>query len=156
MISGFAKGFKLGFKGPRLSSSCNNLKSCLDFPNIVTDKLQAEITANRLKGPFLSRPFPTLQMSPIGLVPKKSQRDFRLIHHLSHPEGKSVNDFIDPSMKTVKYASFDDAVNLLQCGQGSYFAKTDIKNAFRLIPIHPTDYDLLGIQFQGEYYYDTY
>ena len=33
-------------------------------------------------------------------------------------------------------------------------AKTDIKSAFRIIPILPTDYNLLGIFWQGKYYYD--
>ena len=33
-------------------------------------------------------------------------------------------------------------------------AKTDIKNAFRIIPIHPNDYGLLGMQWRGLYYYD--
>ena len=35
-----------------------------------------------------------------------------------------------------------------------FLAKTDVKNAFRLIPIRPEDYDLLGIHWQGLYYYD--
>ncbi len=33
-------------------------------------------------------------------------------------------------------------------------AKTDIKSAFCIIPILPADYDLLGIFWQGKYYYD--
>ena len=33
-------------------------------------------------------------------------------------------------------------------------AKTDIKNAFRIIPIRPQDYNLLGIFWRGLYYYD--
>lgn len=33
-------------------------------------------------------------------------------------------------------------------------AKTDIKNAFRIIPIQPQDYHLLGICWKGLYYYD--
>ena len=33
-------------------------------------------------------------------------------------------------------------------------AKTDVKNAFRIIPIHPDDYGLLGMQWRGLYYYD--
>ena len=32
--------------------------------------------------------------------------------------------------------------------------KTDIKSAFRIIPIRPCDYDLLGIFWQGKHYYD--
>lgn len=33
-------------------------------------------------------------------------------------------------------------------------AKTDIKNAFRLIPIQSADYPLLGMKWDGLYYYD--
>ena len=33
-------------------------------------------------------------------------------------------------------------------------AKTGIKNAFRIIPIRPQDYNLLGIFWRGLYYYD--
>ncbi|KAJ1160539.1 hypothetical protein NDU88_001039 [Pleurodeles waltl] len=33
-------------------------------------------------------------------------------------------------------------------------AKTDIKSAFRLLPVHPDDFSLLGIQFGGHWYVD--
>ena len=39
-------------------------------------------------------------------------------------------------------------------GRGCFLAKTDIKSAFRIIPILPADYDLLGIFWQGKFYYD--
>ena len=35
-----------------------------------------------------------------------------------------------------------------------FLAKTDIKHAFRIIPISPADYNLLGIKLAGLYYYD--
>lgn len=156
LINGFTIGFKLGYIGPRQSTSCSNLKSCSELPDVVLQKLQAEIYAKRIQGPFHERPFPNFHISPIGLVPKKTVGDFRLIHHLSHPKGSSINDHIDPNLATVKYASFDDAVaTLLKYGPGCFFAKTDIHNAFRLIPIHPSDHELLGFSFQGKYYYDT-
>ena len=33
-------------------------------------------------------------------------------------------------------------------------AKTDIKSAFRIIPVHPLEYPLLGIKWANEYYFD--
>lgn len=39
-------------------------------------------------------------------------------------------------------------------GQNYFLAKTDVKNAVRSILIRPEDYDLLGIYWQGLYYYD--
>jgi len=35
-------------------------------------------------------------------------------------------------------------------------AKTDLKSAFRLMPIHPGDWNLLGIYWQSQYYIDLY
>ena len=35
-------------------------------------------------------------------------------------------------------------------------AKTDLKSAFRLIPIHPEDWSLLGIYWQSQYYVNMY
>ena len=35
-------------------------------------------------------------------------------------------------------------------------AKTDLKSAFRLIPIQPNDWSLLGIFWQSQYYVDMY
>ena len=33
-------------------------------------------------------------------------------------------------------------------------AKTDVKSAFRIIPIHPADYSLLGLKWDNMYYFD--
>ena len=34
-------------------------------------------------------------------------------------------------------------------------SKLDIKYAFRNIPVHPSDWELLGMKWQGLYYFDT-
>ena len=34
-------------------------------------------------------------------------------------------------------------------------AKTDIKSAFRIIPIHPSDFPLLGMKWDNQFYYDV-
>ena len=39
-------------------------------------------------------------------------------------------------------------------GQGSYLAKTDIQNAFRIIPIQSDGYGLLGMHWQDSFYFD--
>ena len=52
---------------------------------------------------------------------------------------------------SVRYASINDAIRIIR---GCALAKTDVKNAFRLIPVNPNDYDLLGIFWQDHFYYD--
>ena len=41
-----------------------------------------------------------------------------------------------------------------KCGVGAELAKCDIKSMFRILPVHPLDFNLLGFQFGGEFYID--
>ena len=46
----------------------------------------------------------------------------------------------------------EQLVSLL--GKGAYIAKADLQDAFRIIPVSPLDYRLLGFKFQGQNYFD--
>lgn len=154
LLQGFSKGFKLNFAGPRTLTESKNLKSAQQHPDQIKNILDQEIKLGRMAGPYPVRPFSNLRISPIGIVPKKSG-GWRLITHLSAPEGNSINDFIDPKYCSVKYSSFDEAVTLIQSqGPACLIGKMDLKSAFRLLPIHPSDFCLLGIKFQDCYYFD--
>lgn len=37
------------------------------------------------------------------------------------------------------------------CGAGAELAKCDIKSAFRLLPVHPADFELLSFSFKGNF-----
>ena len=39
--------------------------------------------------------------------------------------------------------------------KGIFMSKLDIKSAFRNIPVHPSDWELLGMKWNGLYYFDT-
>ena len=57
-----------------------------------------------------------------------------------------MNDFIPDQFSSVQYASIGDAITLIKSlGRGCYMAKTDIKSAFRIIPIHPDDWAVLRL-----------
>ena len=86
---------------------------------------------------------------------KSTPGEYRLIHNLSFPAGQSINDGIPRDFCRVEYARFDDAVALVRtAGEGALMAKSDIKSAFRLLPIAPEDFELLGFKFEGKYYFD--
>lgn len=138
LIDGFSQGFKIPYTGERRFRLSRNLSSLIGKEEILQNKIDKEIEAKRVSGPFLSPPFPNIQVSPLGLVPKKAPNDFRLIHHLSYPEGDSINFHIPKEMTTVSYQSIDTAVALIkQVGKGALLAKTDLENAYKQIPIHP-------------------
>lgn len=155
LIQGFSYGFHIHYSNLRSSFESPNLLSANDQPNIVTDKLHKEIEAGRVAGPFSAPPFDNFVVSPLGIVPKKAPNEFRLIQHLSYPHENSVNSGIPVDFSSVRYASIQDAIVFVKrLGVGCYLAKTDIKSAFRIIPIHPGDYPLLGMKWQGNYYFD--
>ena len=74
---------------------------------------------------------------------------------MSFPNGFFVNDGISSDHTSVKYATIEETIRLIKnASPGCFFGKTDVKNAFRIIPIHTDDYGLLGMQWRGLYYYD--
>lgn len=154
LYDGFLNGFKINYTGPRVALETKNLKSVLQNPDLCAKKIQSEIDLGRIAGPFSKRPISNLRCSPIGLIPKKTG-GFRLITHLSYPESNSVNHFIDTEYSTVKYSKFDNAIAIVQrLGKGAKIGKMDLKSAFRLLPVYPGCFDLLGFQFNGYYFID--
>lgn len=154
LLDGFRFGFKLQYTGPRNSATANNLRSANEHCTEITEKILKEVKLGRIAGPFEKPPMSNLRISPIGLV-SKSDGGWRLITHLSYPKDNSINDGIDPDLCSVQYTSFDNVVDMVfSLDSGALLAKRDIKSAFRLLPIHPSDFPLLGIKLDGKFYYD--
>ena len=40
-------------------------------------------------------------------------------------------------------------------GQGALLVKVDVKEAYRLVPVHPDDRKLLAVEWKGERFLDT-
>lgn len=157
VINSLRYGTHVGYTGPHKPRVSRNLISAIQHPEVVSGNLRKELGLGRVAGPFNSPPLPNLQCHPVGVVPKKHSSEWRTIYHLSYPEGNSINDHIPKDPYTLQYVRVDDAIHILQSlGPGSFMAKTDLKSAFRLIPIHPDDWHLLGIHWQDQYYVDLY
>ena len=56
---------------------------------------------------------------------------------------------------TVQYASADDAIKMiLNLGRGCFPARTDLRNAFRILPLRPVEYHMFGFVWNNLYFYD--
>ena len=67
----------------------------------------------------------------------------------------SVNDGIDESEFPVCYSKVGDAIRLIvKIGKGALMAKVDIKTVYRIVPIHPDDYYLLGMKWHKHLFID--
>ena len=154
LIKGFTSGFHVGFSGTVNSAIPKNLKSAYDMPGIVQEHIDEELLAGRIAGPFKEPPFKFFQCSPIGLVPKKNG-GFRLIQHLSFPQGSSVNDQIGREWATASYATIEDAIDLVTATcKHAFMAKTDVKSAFRTVPLHPSVRYLFVFHWNENFYVD--
>ena len=121
----------------------------------MTDSISSELRAHRIAGPFHTAPLPNFRTSPIGVVPKKESSKVRMITDLSSPKGCSINDFIPDEEAIVHYENFDRAVDIVaELGRGALLAKLDVKSAFRICPVAPSDWHLLGFSLCGLYIVD--
>ena len=154
VYTGLSKGFHIGFNhsSTRLQSASRNHPFSLANPTVVENHIATEVLAGQLVGPVAGPLTPLIHVSPLGLVPKSHQVDqWRMIVDLSFPHGSSVNDSIPPELCSLAYASVDDAVeHILHLGRSAQMVKTDLKDAYRMVPIHPHDQSLLGISWQAE------
>ena len=108
-----------------------------------------------MAGPFDNPPFENLHVSPFCLIEKIVPAEFRIIQHLSCPEGSSINDGIHDSLCSVNYQNIDDAVERVKkFGQGCLLSQIDIKDSYRIIPVHETDWELLGFCIEDKYYHN--
>ena len=133
-----------------------NHKSACENPEVVAKKIETEIQNGRVIGPFDKPAFQDFICSPLGLVPRKEAGSFRLIHDLSFPKGDSVNSFIPLEFSTVSYQNIETVINLVQVhGFNCLMSKADIQDAFRLIPIHKSDFHLLSFHWRGKFFHDA-
>ena len=93
--------------------------------------------------------------SSIVVIPKKNPGKFRIIVDMSSPKNASVNDSIRRQFTHVAYSSVEDAAHLMQhFGTNAQLAKIDVKEAYRIIPIHPEDRPFLGLCWRDQVYVD--
>ena len=138
-----------------------NHKGATDFPELVKNYLAKEIWMGATFGPFKEIPFETRRaVSRINSRPKKGTDARRFILDLSFPIGQGVNDGIPKDTYLgkaiqLKYPSIDNLLKrVYKVGTSCLQWKVDMDRAFRQIPIDPLDWGLIGMQWEGLYYFD--
>ena len=156
IFNGLSSGFHVGFdRSVLLQSATRNHPSAMCNPHVVSDRIQTEIRFGRVVGPVDCSLAPVVHLSPIGLVPKKGQAGrWQMIVDLSFPPSHSVNDGISRGLCSLSYASLDDAIDqIIRLGRRTELVKLDLKDAYRVVPIHPHDIHLFGMSWNGQTYY---
>ncbi len=146
-------GAEQGYEGFDPFILWDSLASALEDPTIIEKKLQEDLASGCVtQGHKPSRPF---ICSPLGLVPKHDG-SCRRIHHLSHPHGKSVNDYIPDKMGEIWYTRFQKVLQLIiNAGRHFVIMKRDVKDAFRKVLVALQHRWLLGFRWERRYYKET-
>ena len=160
ILKGIKEGFHIGFdRLLPLTSAKHNLPSTRDHPEVVDHYITGELEKKRLIRPVSSSALVScgyIHCSPFGVISKKGSDAWRLIVDLSSPAGSSINNGIREDWASLHYVSVDQAAQkALDLGQNALMAKCDIKSAFRIIPVHPEDKPLLGMQWRDSTYMDS-
>ena len=162
LIKGFKQGFTLGYQGKtEVKMTAKNLKvTDKGHYAIIWNKVMKEVKLKCYAGPFTAPPFEHFIQSLIGLVPKDSGKDHKLIFHLSYPRnsGLSVNANTPQELTTVKYPDFNKAVKLCMGeGVGCHISRSDMKSALRNLGILRKHWKYLILKAKnpvdGHYYF---
>ena len=168
LIQGFKNGFDIGYRGPtNRKDMSSNIPIRIGSKLEMWNKIMKEVKNKCYAGPFEEIPFESYMQSPIGLVPKDGSKQTRLIFHLSYnfkSGNRSLNYYTPDELCSVSYNDLDHVVSnclwlLKQLPKKSriFFGKTDIRSAFRLIPLLPSQYRWLVMKAEdpetGKTYY---
>jgi hypothetical protein len=131
-----------------------NAASAILNGKFITDAICSWVKKGYVVGPFDSPPFKDFRENPLMAAVQKTK--VRPIMNLSSPKGNSLNDAID--MDTVQKIGMSSpkifAEELVKAGKGALFSKSDIVDAYKLIPNAVQQWRLFGFQWLGKYFFD--
>ena len=142
---------------PTVSFVAKNLLSATSDPDTVSRLLASEVAKGYVIGPFSSPPFSLFRVNEIGVATRKYSGKKRLIFDLSAPHNgpvPSINSLIPLAPFSLHYATVDNAINLIKlAGVGSWLSKADITDAFKIVPVHPSQWPLFGVKWDSNFYF---
>lgn len=110
------KGFVNGFAIPCMDLEKSTCYECdiFAFDARGCERKVGKELAHRRKAvsPFRNTPLTHRRRFPQDTVPKKTPGEFRLVYHLSYPEGERVNDYIDTLLCAVSFVPLDQVMQI--------------------------------------------
>ena len=134
---------------------CKNAKSAIDNGKFMTDAICSWVKKKFVAGPFSAVPLREFRVNPLMAAVQKTK--VRPIMNLKSPKGNSFNEALD--MSSVQKLTMSSpklfADSLIRSGPGAIFAKSDIQDAYKLIPIPVSEWRYYGFTWLGKLFFDT-
>lgn len=115
----------------------------------ITERIAAEVAAGRY---ILTSKDKVHGISAMGVVDKQRSGfvKYRVVHDYSRPKGGAVND--NMAVDKAEFARFTDACSCLR--SRAYFAKVDLSDAYRSVPLAEEWWARQAFQWKGQVYMD--
>ncbi|KAF4622148.1 hypothetical protein D9613_009325 [Agrocybe pediades] len=169
LVSGFRFGFIFDFPSISVTQTPPNKFSTPELATEFTKIVRSELQKDRYIGPFsrasLESHLGPFQTSPFSLIPKAGKPGkFRAIQNFSFPPvvspafpNPSINSFTSAVNFPCTWGSFAVASFLLgNLPPGSRIATRDVAEAFRSVPLHPSQYPAAVVRVgEDEFCVDT-
>ena len=160
-MQGLAEGFDLGIPLVRRTYTPPNHPSIRTLNDVYNSIIDNEFAAGRYIGPLTRRQLEAIlgpfQTSPLSLVPKTSKPGkFRAVHNFSHPhhplpDTPSINSCINGDHFPCTWGTFSTVALLFsRLPPGSQASVRDVAEAYRTIPVLPTQWPGLVIRLQAD------
>ncbi len=132
-----------------------NAPSAIDNGKFITDVLATWVKKGFVARPFDEPPMEGFRGNPLMAAVQKTK--VRPILNLSSPKGRSFNDAVDVwrvenlQMSTPRLF----AESILKAGKNALISKTDIQDAYKLIPNPVREWKYYGFTWLGKFFVDT-
>jgi hypothetical protein len=113
----------------------------------ITDAVASWIKAGFVAGPYETPPFGEFRVNPMMAAVQKTK--YRPIMNLAAPKGGSFNEAVDPyAIRKLTISSAKLFANSVRkAGMGAKFTKSDIRDAYKLIPNPVLQWRLYGFSW---------
>lgn len=155
-------GWPVGCLDPGTQTIPKNHKGAEQNKEEIVAYLHKQSQAGTLIGPFAVNPFgERARFSALNTRDKKESGQKRVIVDLSAPKGNSINggtpkDFFLDQEQELHFPTVDSLVQIIrEKGVGCKLFKIDRKSAYKFESIDPGDIHLMGMVFEGQFYFDT-
>ena len=161
LLQGLAEGFDLGIPCIERTYTPPNHPSLRSLFDVYSKSIESEFTAGRYIGPFsrsdLEQAIGPFQSSPLSFVPKTSKPGvFRAVHNFSHPHtpslnASSINSHIISDDFPCTWGTFSTvALIISRLPAGSQASIRDVAEAYRTIPVRPSQWPGLVVRLQAD------
>lgn len=143
MVAGLRDGFQIGFlyEKSKQKKTLKNMQSAYEHPEVVSSYLQKECKEVQVVGPL----HPEVKISLFGVILKKQPGAWRVILDLSSPEMMESVLICALCLMCQLMMQLIISLSYSERPQG-LLSKIDIKNVYRIIPIHLDNRHLLGMK----------